>query len=261
MDTHFILILVVTLAALSFYIQQKHQQKEGYRPGIGGPATRTMSSKPSSKPASSRGIARVMPSSSSSASSSRSTRTTRKPNRQPPLPSEPTEGYTLQTGWGRRGMPYINIYNKNVNKNGGYGYGGYPFASYASDGWYRTNPYTYASYYPPSMYPGLYGLPPSDCFGPQGSYYGGYCPYRQPQTMCYQTLSTFDAFGPYGSSVAGKQQWIDYAGRNGYSNVSLAKNSVVNDHAVLGYLGQCDFWSSTPPSNGYLTYDTSGYNY
>jgi len=239
MSCKFIVPLVTALLVLVVYMTF-NKKKEGYRPGIGGPRKVTPE-------VSRKGIAR-----GATNNNNRSRTTTRKSG----------EGYTLQRG-GRRGGLFNNnvkIVNKNFNDSG-YSFP-YRATPYVSDGWYWTYPYTYQSYYPPIMYPSLYqNYNYGDAYP---SYYpqsmlsrGGPLGYTQPQTTCFQTLSTFDAFGPYGSSMAGKQQWIDYAGRNGYANVSLANNSVVNDHAVLGYVGQCNFNQQIPPGKGYTTYDTN----
>jgi len=187
------------------------------------------------------------------------------------------------------GHPYINIVNKNINKNGyNNGYPGYYPYPYYSSGWYTTVPYV-NSYYPPGYYPYAYGLngSPYDpvfnnsyydvygagsslntCMSPSGQAYGGcrrgggyygnqYPGYMaQPQAMCYQPMSANAAFGPY-ADVAGRQQWIDYAGNNGFTNISLRRDSVVSDHAIMGYIGDCPPMMQAPPPSSYLTYTTN----
>jgi hypothetical protein len=187
-----------------------------------------------------------------------------------------------------RGHPYINIVNKNINRNGGgYPNGYYPYPYYSS-GWYTTVPYV-NSYYPPGYYPYAYGLDNSmydpvmnnsyydpygagssfnTCVGAGGMQYGGcrrgggYGAYQypgyqmQPQTLCYQPMSANAAFGPY-VDVVGRQQWIDYAGNNGFTNISLRRDSVTSDHAIMGYIGQCSPMMQAPPPSSYLTYTTN----
>lgn len=231
MQTKLILVIAILLCALSIALVSQ-KTSEGYRPGLGGPSVNGTGGR--------IGIAR----SNATTRGNASRPTNQQRNNQKVSSSqkasrkkESFDAHTMQTGWGRRGRrPYINIINKNVNKNGYTN----PFVPYLSQGWYSTYPYSFTNF-PYMSYAGYDGYPSF---------------YQQPLSRCFQAIDTFSAFGPYSSNIAGSQQWIDWAGRNGYTSVSLPK-SQVSDHAVVSWLGECSAYQQTPPPRGYLTYDVN----
>jgi hypothetical protein len=130
------------------------------------------------------------------------------------------------------------------------------------------------SYYPYGYYPAAYG------FG--GGYAGGYDPIRgmwtsAPGLATYEPLGRYDymqsyyptnqvcwaqigieeAFGPYTAGVAGKQQWKDWGGRNGFQQIALDKSSYTNDHAIVSYQGLCAPQQTKPPGRNYQIYPTT----
>lgn len=146
--------------------------------------------------------------------------------------------------------------NININKTGGKREN---YADYYNDrpyGYWRNfiyseNPYAYPYYYPYGYYANTYGYNPYD-------YTNTLFP---ASNMCYASVGIEDAFGPYTAGVMGKQAWLDFAGRNGFETVALDKSSYTNDHAILGYVGQCLAQQQVPPPSNYAIYPASQYYY
>jgi len=116
---------------------------------------------------------------------------------------------------------------------------------------YSESPYAYSSYYPYGYWANTYGYNPYD-------YTNTLFP---SSNMCYSSIGIEDAFGPYTAGVMGKQAWLDFAGRNGFETVALDKRSYTNDHAILGYVGQCLPQQQVPPPSNYAIYPASQYYY
>jgi hypothetical protein len=125
------------------------------------------------------------------------------------------------------------------------------------------------SYYPLGYYPGAYGFggggvgggydpvrgmwtsgPNIATYEPMGryDYLQSYYPTNQ---ICWAQIGIEEAFGPYTAGVAGKQQWKDWAGRNGFQQVALDKRSQTNDHAIVSYQGMCAPQQTVPPPRNY----------
>jgi hypothetical protein len=149
----------------------------------------------------------------------------------------------------------VNNKNININKTGrrernrDY-YNDRPYG-YWRNFIYSENPYAYSSYYPYGYWANTYGYNPYD-------YTNTLFP---PSNMCYSSIGIEDAFGPYTAGVMGKQAWLDFAGRNGFETVALDKSSYTNDHAILGYVGQCTPQQQVPPPSNYAIYPASQYYY
>jgi hypothetical protein len=118
--------------------------------------------------------------------------------------------------------------------------------------YYYNYPYTYGGYgggyyYPYNLYPNSY-YPYDYCpYGWCGDSYGG-SPYMYtPETECWYKISIEQAFGPYTAGVMGKQQWLDYAARNGFDKIALERHSETNSHAIVSYSGVCGANQQVPP--------------
>jgi hypothetical protein len=70
--------------------------------------------------------------------------------------------------------------------------------------------------------------------------------------LCYARITIEDAFGPFTAGVMGKQAWLDFGTRHGFQKVYLPRDSVVNDHAIVEYIGQCNRAAQEePPKSKY----------
>ena len=78
------------------------------------------------------------------------------------------------------------------------------------------------------------------------TFYGGGVPFT-PETECWYKISIEQAFGPYTAGVMGKQQWLDYAARNGFDKIALERQSETNSHAIVSYSGVCGANQQVPP--------------
>ena len=193
-------------------------------------------------------------SSSPSSSPSTSRTSTRQPKVRPtPIqpvqpsakPLEPSTQVQPHHGGGKHGNKWKKGYRKGYrdgsydNSYEGYGYNNRPY------GYWRNyiDPVYYdgylPNYYPSNYYPTAYGLG-----NPYDYTWNSVYPMGDE---CYAVISISDAFGPYTAGVMGKQAWLDWAGRNGFTQVYLDKTSVTNDHAVVPYIGNCPNRAQVPP--------------
>ena len=249
-------VCLLILASI-LVIRDFQSSREGYRPGIGGPSS-------------------VQPGSRSTRSQPSRSQPSSRPNR-----SQPSKGIAKRDSVVRSkkgsSQNNIKIINKNTVKTGGRhnvdegynypGYYGYRYP-YGYGGWYAS---TYpSSYYPTWYYPSSYGFDDGmDMSGyirggnrsyPYGGGFGMNAP-MDPYSVCYSPIYAKQAFGPY-VDVAGKQQWIDMANKiGGVDSISLRKDSVTNDHAILGYMGTCSESMQNPPPRSYETYPLGGIYY
>jgi hypothetical protein len=155
----------------------------------------------------------------------------------------------------------INNHIKNVQRGGGGHRGGHDRWYDGYNGYYD-RPFQYWSnfveppgwfgWYPPGYYPSAYGLSsPYDRY----DYLNAVFP---RQSLCYARIGVHDAFGPY-VDVIGKQQWLDWAGRNGFPKIWLDKRSYTNDHAIVFSLSDCPQEAQKPPGRHYQMYDATPY--
>ena len=232
MNTSYIIIGLSVIFLILMIVCSLHQTtKEGFR--------------------STRGGGRKISAGSRSPSAGRNNtgkRATKSAGRSPSLGRSPRKG-------GRNVV--VNNKNININKTGGkrreyYGdyYNDRPYG-YWRNFIYSENPYAYSSYYPYGYWANTYGYNPYD-------YTNTLFP---PSNICYSSIGIEDAFGPYTAGVMGKQAWLDFAGRNGFETVALDKSSYTNDHAILGYVGQCTPQQQVPPPSNYAIYPASQYYY
>ena len=174
-----------------------------------------------------------------------------------PTPLNPSTQVQPHKGGGKHGN---NKWRKGYRK-------GYKDGSYEGYG-YNNRPYGYwrnfidpvyydgylPNYYPSNYYPAAYGLG-----NPYDYTWNSVYPMGDE---CYAVISISDAFGPYTAGVMGKQAWLDWAGRNGFTQVYLDKTSVTNDHAVVPYIGNCPTRAQAPPCpRRYAVYPASEYYY